>query len=62
MIRKIGQKTFSWLDNRFNITPLIDFMSKKKVAFRLRFLTRMTKPCGRMPSKQSGDTIRSSGI
>lgn len=31
MLRKIGQKSFDWLDQRFQISPLIEFMSKKKV-------------------------------
>jgi cytochrome b6 len=31
MLKKIGQQSFDWLDQRFEISPLIKFMSKKKV-------------------------------
>jgi cytochrome b6 len=30
-MKKIGENIFSWLDKRFNLTPLIDFLSKKQV-------------------------------
>jgi cytochrome b6 len=30
-MKQVGEKIYNWIDDRFQISPLIDFMSKKKV-------------------------------